>query len=235
MLNCRTTGSIENPPILFLHGFLGDKEDWMEVASLLSDQFYCISIDLPGPDLVENMISLIEPLDKCHIVGYSMGGRLALALKKRHPKKFLKTIAISAHPGLKTKKERQARWEIDLKWAEMLETKSMNEFLEKWYSQSIFDSLCKKKELLEKVLFRRSVQEPKMLASLLRNFSLAHQTSLYLPSAYYLCGKEDLKYSELYSTFPSFMKVLHVPECGHAMHLENPARCAREIRNLFND
>lgn len=235
MLSCRTTGSIENPPILFLHGFLGAKEDWEQVSLHLSDQYYCIAIDLPSNDLIENMLSLLEPIEKCHIVGYSMGGRLALALKKRCPKKFHKTIAISAHPGLKTKKERQARWDIDLKWAEMLETKSLDEFLDKWYSQSIFDSLCKKKELFDKVRLRRAAQDPKTLASLLRNFSLAHQTQLYLPSAYFLCGKEDLKYSALYSTFPSFMKVQHVPECGHAMHLENPARCAHELRNIFND
>ena len=43
-------GSPDKPAVLFLHGFLGRKEDWSEVIAGLSNSFcaIAIAIDLPG-------------------------------------------------------------------------------------------------------------------------------------------------------------------------------------------
>jgi len=42
------SGSSERPTLLFLHGFLGCKEDWLPLMRPLSSRFRCISVDLPG-------------------------------------------------------------------------------------------------------------------------------------------------------------------------------------------
>lgn len=38
----------EVPTLLFLHGFLGNGEDWLPLMDALSLTFRCISVDLPG-------------------------------------------------------------------------------------------------------------------------------------------------------------------------------------------
>src|SRR5690242_19189175 len=112
-------------PLVFLHGFLGCKEDWTDVISHLKDHFCCYAIDLPGhgplpvtEDIVQSVFETLQRLKllRCPIVGYSMGGRIALELAKRYPKEFEKLIVISSHTGLKDEASRQLRWEQDLKW-----------------------------------------------------------------------------------------------------------------------
>lgn len=87
MLSCTITGSLEKPPLLFLHGFLGSKEDWREVAVHLQETHCCYAIDLPGHGESQQQSHILESLfttylslklPPCPLIGYSLGGRLAL-------------------------------------------------------------------------------------------------------------------------------------------------------------
>lgn len=42
------TGSSDKPLILFLHGFMGNSHEFDEAITLLSKEFYCLTVDLPG-------------------------------------------------------------------------------------------------------------------------------------------------------------------------------------------
>jgi 2-succinyl-6-hydroxy-2,4-cyclohexadiene-1-carboxylate synthase len=203
--------------LIFLHGFLGSKEDWQGVIDILDPKFECIACDFA------------DPLPSGHLIGYSMGGRRALSLKREAPEKFGHVIAFSAHPGLATKEEKRARWQTDLEWIEKLQTLNLSDWLDLWYAQPLFDSLRKRPELFEQVLKKRAQQDPSSLIETLKRYSLAHQDLLHLPSALYVCGKEDLKYVSLYRTLPPFIRVRHIEGAGHALHLEHPEACARII------
>jgi 2-succinyl-6-hydroxy-2,4-cyclohexadiene-1-carboxylate synthase len=64
--------------IVFLHGFLGQKSDWDQVIEWLPHP--CIAFDLPGHGSSSIDFDLFSQLDKLppfHLVGYSMGGRIA--------------------------------------------------------------------------------------------------------------------------------------------------------------
>ena len=112
-------GNRAKPLILFLHGFMGDNKEFNEIISLLSDQFFSLTVDLPGhgktrvlggekcymmSNTAEALINLLDQLNvkKCFLVGYSMGGRLALYLNLHFPQYFSKVVIESASPGLKT-------------------------------------------------------------------------------------------------------------------------------------
>ena len=84
------------PHLVFLHGFSGQKEDWPPIIRLLPNEWNCLSIDLPGhgthhPPLlsdytysavVDSVTKRIQnelpPTTPIHLIGYSMGGRVAL-------------------------------------------------------------------------------------------------------------------------------------------------------------
>ncbi|MGD1874110.1 MAG: 2-succinyl-6-hydroxy-2,4-cyclohexadiene-1-carboxylate synthase [Mastigocoleus sp.] len=48
MLNYKLIGKPDNPIILFLHGFMGNTKEFDQVIYLLSKNFYCLTVDLPG-------------------------------------------------------------------------------------------------------------------------------------------------------------------------------------------
>jgi 2-succinyl-6-hydroxy-2,4-cyclohexadiene-1-carboxylate synthase len=87
------SGDPGGPAVLFLHGFMGSAEDWVETVAELKERYYCLAVDLPGhgsslglayPDsyTIEGAARAVcDLLDSLGIsapvlAGYSMGGRL---------------------------------------------------------------------------------------------------------------------------------------------------------------
>lgn len=244
MLKFTTRGSIKNPPILFLHGFLGCKEDWNEVIDLLEKKFYCLSIDLPGhgspltdnfPHMLEKSLKA-EKLEKVSLVGYSMGGRLALMATQALPTLFSHTIAISAHPGLRDEKEQIKRLDDDLKWERLLKTKPLEEFIHAWYQQPLFDSLRKKADLYAEIIKRRAQHSAPSLSAVLHLYGLGVLPPIlhFSRQTFFLCGEEDIRYRELYKKMVPQSQLFTLKQCGHALHLENPAACALSIEQIIS-
>lgn len=212
--------------LTFLHGFLGDKQDWHPLISALGNAYECQTID-PFQE--------IDKINSRILVGYSMGGRIALQLKQRFPKRFDQLILLSSHPGILSEEEKQARWKEDLQWIHLLETETIQAFLEKWYSQKIFESLKKQSDLFQETIKRRQKQDAQYLAKILRNYSLSKlpQPKIF-PETIFFYGEHDLKYARIYHKLPSFIKVVKIRDSGHAIHLENPSGCARKIKGVLN-
>lgn len=166
-------GDKSNSPVLFLHGFLGSAQDWCDVADLISEDYWCIAVDLPGhgktvvngsedayrmENCANGLVDFLDSLDigKCNIVAYSMGGRLALYMAINFPDRFDRVILESASPGLKTEQERQDRRAHDNRLAKQLETDSLKQFLKEWYDQPLFASLRQDKKRFARLLADRT-------------------------------------------------------------------------------
>ena len=174
-------------------------------------------------------------LKKTALVGYSMGGRLAMQAAHAHPQCFSPLIAISAHPGLRDEKEQTRRLNDDLKWERLLKTRPLGEFLDAWYEQPLFQSLRKRDELFQKIRKRRLQHEACALSAALHLYTLGHQRPLhdFSKTTFFLCGEEDEKYQELYQTLVPKKQLFTLKNCGHALHLENPEACANMIQTLL--
>lgn len=231
--------------LCFLHGFLGGKEDWQKIIQNLENEFYCHAIDLPGHgnipfsdnflETVATTLKTLRPIPE-YFVGYSLGGRILLQLKELYPKLLKHLIILSSHPGLATPEEKKARWQTDKTWIEMLKTKSLSEFFDAWYAQTLFQSLKENTPLFNELIERRKKQNPLALADVLTKCSLAHQPLLNIfPNTIFLCGEKDLKFQALYHKLPSFVKVHQIKKCGHALHLENPEACSHIIRGYLHE
>lgn len=231
MLSHKLSGALDSPAILFLHGFLGAKEDWDPMIEVLEDRFFCLSIDIPKQ--LEEIASFLKTQQHSRyaLVGYSMGGRAALMLQKQFPSLFSHLFLFSAHPGLKSEKEKKEREQEEKKWQEKLKRLPIDAFLDEWYAQPLFESLVKRREFFEKMRIRRANQDIDNLAY----FALSKQpyfSSFSVPT-HFICGEEDLKYAALYRTLPTSISVKTVAGCGHAIHLENPSACAEIIAEQY--
>ncbi len=221
--NALLCGSIKNPCVLFLHGFLGEKEDWQQIIEPLANRFYCLAIDYIDPSCIIRQLDELN-IKKCSLVGYSMGGRIALQLKVAFPGRFLKTIALSAHVGLNSEEEKNKRWEEDLKWIEILKKEGIHQFLTLFYKQPVFETL-QNTPLLAELILKRSKLNPLDIEHMLKRNSLAHQNFNIPKNTHFLCGAKDLKYLTLYRNLLSAHQFEIIEGAGHAIHLENPEKC----------
>ncbi len=210
-------------PAVFLHGFLGASTDWLEVTQSLSAP--CYACDLPGhgnspfqPDFFTALYETTRDLAPFHLIGYSMGGRLALQYAARYPVASL--TLISAHLGLK-ESERKKRYDRDCQLAkEILET-TIDEFLDRWYDQPLFQTLLLKKDI--KTMRRQ--QDRLGLSQALRAFSVGLQPDFSdsLPkNTSLVVGELDELYRAHYQNLPHRL----IARSGHAIHLEEPQALA---------
>lgn len=209
-------------PILFLHGMLGRGDDWEEVASHLTE-FLCFAIDLPGHGTTPFIEDFLEQIprfnDLIHLVGYSMGGRLAMQYADRYPEQIATLTIASAHFGYNSFKEKEDRYAIDVAWAKQFLENPIDDVLRRWYDQPLFKSFSANFE-------RRRQQNVEGIAKAFIHYSVAKQPFLQPKNALYLVGERDAKYRKLYQDVPHEI----IPDAGHAVHLENPKEMANAIR-----
>jgi 2-succinyl-6-hydroxy-2,4-cyclohexadiene-1-carboxylate synthase len=241
-----TSGSLQNPPLLFLHGFMGNSSDWLSILEKVQHRYYCLALDLPGhgktrmsgddsqfkiesttASIIQYIIDL--SLKNINLVGYSMGGRLVLYLAVKYPQYFNRIIIESTSPGLIDPTERLNRKQSDLTLARELERGDMENFLNKWYKQPLFRSLTSHPNF-QKLFHSRLSNDPLALAKSLRYMSVGIQPSLWhelhniqLP-VFILVGEKDHKYRKI-----ALMMTEKIPnvtlevvkDCGHNIHFEN--------------
>lgn len=252
------SGDRNKPLILFLHGFMGDSHEFDEVIALLSDNFCCLAVDLPGHGktkfigdeecyLMQNtaqaLINLLDELEikKCNLIGYSMGGRLALYLNLHFPQRFYKIVLESASPGLKTQGEQLKRIQRDRELAHQLEITDFRVFLSQWYEQPLFASL-KKHPHFNSLLKIRLQNNPLELAKSLRNLSVGVQPSLWEKlksnknALLLLVGECDEKFREINSEMTQVCeaaKLEIISDCGHNIHIENSKEFALNVQKFL--
>lgn len=206
--------------LLFLHGFLGAPSDWDPVISHLPSHS-CRALELPGhgstpftPHFLDTIPRFDAPI---HLIGYSMGGRLAMHYATRFPERVASLTLASCHTGLTSEEERNKRREQDQFWALELRRSNLDEFLKRWYDQPIFGHF-------QPDLTMRRKHNPEALAQCLLHYSLANQPVFSPREALVIVGERDLKYRTL---FPN-AKI--IPHAAHMVHLENPSAFATLIQ-----
>ena len=107
-------------PVILVHGLGATKVSFLTTAVALASRFRTISLDLPGfgdsvkpvlapyhpPFFARSIVDLMDALniDRAHVIGNSMGGRIALELGLRHPDRVRDLVLVA--PSLAWKRER---------------------------------------------------------------------------------------------------------------------------------
>jgi 2-succinyl-6-hydroxy-2,4-cyclohexadiene-1-carboxylate synthase len=246
-------GDFRHPKVVFLHGFMGCGDDFLPIINALLPNVCCLTVDLPGhgqTDVLDSvgygvaaiapaLLQLLQHLNfgPCHLMGYSMGGRLALYLACQFPQQFLSLFLTSASPGLATETERALRQQQDEILATELESEHWPMFLARWYAQPLFDTLRHSPQFDEMVQ-RRLHNHPRLLAQALRGFGTGVQPSLWNEMAALampitlMVGDRDRKFVEINQSMAvrqplAQLKILS--DCGHAAHVEDPAAFAEAL------
>lgn len=109
-LNFQTQG--EGPPLIIMHGLFGSLGNWAGIARQLAAEFHVICVDLrnhgksPHDPLMtydimaRDIVKLLDQLgyDQAHILGHSMGGKVAMQLALNHADYVKKLIVVDIAP-----------------------------------------------------------------------------------------------------------------------------------------
>ena len=252
-----TWGRPNKPPIIFLHGFLGAGSDWGEIAAPLAEDYFCVCPDLPGhganitrdfdaqlsiPQLALELRALCAALSLSApiVVGYSLGGRVALAAAVRYPEIMQALMLESTSAGLDTEAERQARAATDDARAAVLLADGIAAFMRTWYAAPLFESLQMRPQLLAKLQAARMCNDARWMSKVVSELSPGRAASVWaeLPSVrlrtLLLAGALDVRYTEsaqrMAAAMPNAICTV-VADAGHNVHLEQPTAYIQALRD----
>jgi 2-succinyl-6-hydroxy-2,4-cyclohexadiene-1-carboxylate synthase len=242
----------EGFPLIMLHGFTGSGASWKPFCSTLGEQSNLIMLDLPGHGttntesldgakfyfipVVDQIIEIIDKLgfDKVDLLGYSMGGRLAIALSILYPNRVRKLILESASPGLKTEQEQKDRLLSDAKICALISEQGLENFVDYWENIPLFESQKtlspEKRACLRK---QRLSHDPISLANALWGMSTGMQPSCWrsldriTADVLIIVGELDHKFCQIAEEMQKSIKkgqIYKVEQCGHAIHVEQPEK-----------
>ena len=259
-LNIKKTGS--GPPILALHGFAGNMSTWDNFVEEARTSYAVITIDLLGhgasdcPVDVERyspehtIADIATALRKLRIsrpclLGYSMGGRLALLAAVSHPSMPRCLILEGASPGLESPSARKRRMRRDTFLARMIMEEGVETFSSYWEKRPLFKSQRSLPLSIRKRIREERVRNnPVGLANTLRAANPGAQPPVHklLPKLKIpvLCivGEHDYKFKAIATAMCGELphgRLVVIQGAGHAVHIEKPREFNRAVFDFLRE
>jgi len=252
----------EGTPVVILHGFTGCVASMAGTADGLRERHRVIRIDLVGhgesdaprdgaayrmESCVDQVAGVVDALDArpAHFIGYSMGGRVALALCAWRPELVASATLIGARGGIADEGERAARVRDDCALADRIEREGVPRFVDAWMALPLFAS---QRRLGEKALAAareaRLANRAHALALCLRGMGAGAQPPLcgrlgrVRAPVCLVAGEEDTRFRAIAEALSRELPRSRgevVPAAGHAAHLENPSAFLRIARRFLGE
>jgi len=246
--------------LVLLHGFTGSAAAWgNHLNALVANGLRVIALDLLGhgetdapadarrytmehcrADIIDALRSWGVRENEAILLGYSMGGRIALY--SAFSGFFRALILESASPGLASETEREQRRQQDEALAERIERGGVADFVAYWEKLPLFASqqtLPAATRALQRQqrLYNRAVG----LANSLRGVGTGAQPALYerLPEldlpVLLVAGEQDEKFCASARRMAWMLpraQLEIVPGAGHTVHLEQPDTFDRLVHDF---
>jgi 2-succinyl-6-hydroxy-2,4-cyclohexadiene-1-carboxylate synthase len=226
--------------LVLLHGFTQTGRSWQPIAHALAGRYRAIAPDLPGHgDFAERRPASFAACDAylraladgrpLTLVGYSMGGRIALHAALGLGRVVARLVLIGASPGIADAGERTARAAEDAALADRIEAIGLEAFVREWGAQPLFADMPRGvAELADEDRLRNTASG---LAAALRGLGTGVMPPLWdrlgelaMPVEL-VVGERDEKFRGITERMAVAMpdaRVHVVPGAGHAAHLEAP-------------
>jgi 2-succinyl-6-hydroxy-2,4-cyclohexadiene-1-carboxylate synthase len=243
------------PPIVLLHGFTQTARLWGHFADLLAASHTLVAVDLPGhgdsgsvrADLPTTARLVAEAVrtqtggERCALVGYSLGARVALHVGLAGDLPLSHVVFIVVTAGIEDVTARQRRRESDEELADGLEASGDVEgFIDAWLRGPLFERLDLSGAAQRSARLRNSAAG---LASSLRLCGTGTQKPLwdqlggFASPVLALAGSDDNRFAahalRLAQLVPHGVASL-VPGGGHAVHLAQPEQAGRIVRHWLD-
>ena len=244
------------PVLVLLHGFAQTRRCWGPLADGLAADRTVVAVDLPGHggsahaadadldrtvDLLGSTLAGLDgPLD---VLGYSMGGRVALTWMVTDPGRIRRLVTIGATAGITDTSRRAERRDADEERARRVERDGVDGFVEWWLGLPMFAGLPDWARFDEE----RRGNSADALAASLRNAGTGSMRPLWddlaalgrsggAPALLALAGGDDPDYVAHAARLAADTggRAVTIPGAGHAAHLERPDETLAAVRRFLD-
>ena len=245
--------------IVLFHGFTGSAKGWASIAEQFPE-FRIVAIDMIGhgesdapkdPSLYEMKVQLellkamfdALQLTDVHLIGYSMGGRIALSFACKYPT-FIRSLTLeSATAGLVDEEERMARQDGDGKLAQKIEQEGLEAFIEFWERIPLFESHALLPTSVQKAMREERLSQCGVgLANSLRGIGTGKMPAMWdslqnlMMPVHLVVGERDEKFINLNKRMVRHIQNAYfsiISDAGHTIHVENPAQFVKIVKELI--
>lgn len=239
-LSARTLGTPGASRVVLVHGFTQTARCWAPIDQSLAADHEVVAVDAPGhggstaisASFAEAVDLVVGAGGPGAYLGYSMGGRLALAAAIAQPDAIQRLVLVGASPGVADPDERAARIAADEALADRIEAIGVDAFLDEWLALPLFAGLHPAAAHLDE----RRRNTATGLADSLRRCGTGAQPSQWdrlgelgarrLP-VLLVVGEHDAKFRAIAEAMAAAIgpsaSIAVVPGAGHTAHLEQPA------------
>lgn len=182
-----------------LHGFLGLTSDWDPFDFPITSHPVLDNPPSPTNGLQEWAIRFNRDVGTTLpklLMGYSLGGRLAMHAITQNPEYWSGAILISCHPGLSCHIKREERLKKDIIWAEKFEKEPWHNLMTQWNAQEPF-------KFSKPCVRNEEDYSREQLSAMLRYWSVGNQENLTAKlqtlsiPILWIAGKQDFTYASL--------------------------------------
>src|SRR5215212_10264650 len=234
------------PDLVLLHGFTQTGRSWQPIGHALAGRYRSAAPDLPGHgDFAERRPASFTACDAYlraltdepfTLVGYSMGGRVALHAALSLGDRVRRLVLVGASPGIADARERAQRAADDAALADRIEAIGLDAFVREWRAQPLFDGIPR--GIAERIDADRRRNTAPGLAAALRGLGTGVMPplwdrlgSLAVPVSL-VVGERDDKFMAIAERMHGALRdarIVVVPRAGHAAHLERPDTVAAAL------
>ncbi|MGH2742704.1 MAG: alpha/beta fold hydrolase [Thermoleophilaceae bacterium] len=229
--------------VLFIPGFMQRGDAWRPVAELLPERYPSTLLEHREHSLERRLAEIASAAeDGAVLVGYSLGGRLALRAVLRDPGRYAGLVTVGATAGIDEPTVRSARAEADERLAAWMEAAQIEDIVGIWERQPLFAD--QSDALIEAQRPGRLSHDPAGLAMLLRTAGQGvlepvwHELlTLDLP-VLAIAGARDEGYlaaAQRIADVAPHGRAAIVEEAGHAAQLQRPDGVAGLIAAFLDD
>jgi 2-succinyl-6-hydroxy-2,4-cyclohexadiene-1-carboxylate synthase len=222
------------PPVLLIPGFMQPASAWDPIARELEPPV--TPLDHREHTFEGRLGEIAAAGEGALVVGYSLGGRLALRAALREPARYAGLVLVGATAGIEEAAEREARALADDRLASWIEAAPIADVVALWERQPLFAD--QSETLIADQRAGRLAQDPVALAQLLRTAGQGvlepvwHELLTFELPTLAIAGSRDEGYTraarKIADTAPN-AQALIVEEAGHAPQLQRPREVAAAI------
>ncbi|MGI6105268.1 MAG: 2-succinyl-6-hydroxy-2,4-cyclohexadiene-1-carboxylate synthase [Raoultibacter sp.] len=253
-------GDRRKAPLVMLHGFSQSSDTWKTVAEELAETRFILAPDFVGHGQSESssdaeaytmrairdwLTALVQShwINYFDLLGYSMGGRIALSYAVENPHAISSLILESTGLGPASEQQREAMSKRDREMIDKLESVSIEAFMDEWENLPVFESQKQlspeKRAALRAARLANNPQALRltMLGSgqhLMPDYS---QAICRLPMPIlYLAGMLDRRYTKIAEQLQYEEHIsCRLLNAGHNIHFEEPEAFTRQVNAFLRD